>query len=133
MAEDILFSGESENIEYKVTVPDKSEKYMKTVVAFANGRGGKIIFGIDDKTLEIVGMDADKVYMIMDAITNAISDSCEPAIRPEVALQTIRDKTVIVVEILSGTQRPYYIKAQGVMDGLMYEYPARPGMWKAIC
>ena len=117
MAEDILFSGESENIEYKVTVPDKSEKYMKTVVAFANGRGGKIIFGIDDKTLEIVGMDADKVYMIMDAITNAISDSCEPAIRPEVALQTIRDKTVIVVEILPGTQRPYYIKAQGVMDG----------------
>ena len=77
MAEDILFSGESENIEYKVTVPDKSEKYMKTVVAFANGRGGKIIFGIDDKTLEIVGMDADKVYMIMDAITNAISDSCD--------------------------------------------------------
>ena len=35
MAEDKLFSGESKNIEYKVTVPEKSEKYMKTVVAFA--------------------------------------------------------------------------------------------------
>lgn len=33
MAEDKLFSGESKNIEYKVTVPEKSEKYMKTVVA----------------------------------------------------------------------------------------------------
>lgn len=55
MAEDQLFSGESKNIEYKVTVPDKSEKYMKTVVAFANGRGGRIVFGVDDKTLEIVG------------------------------------------------------------------------------
>ena len=42
MAEDTLFSGESKNIEYKVTVPEKSEKYMKTVVAFANGRGGRI-------------------------------------------------------------------------------------------
>ena len=42
MAEDKLFSGESKNIEYKVTVPEKSEKYMKTVVAFANGRGGRI-------------------------------------------------------------------------------------------
>ena len=31
MAEDKLFSGESKNIEYKVTVPEKSEKYMKTV------------------------------------------------------------------------------------------------------
>ena len=29
------FSGESKNIEYKITLPDKSEKYMKTVIAFA--------------------------------------------------------------------------------------------------
>ena len=117
MAEDMLFSGESKNIEYKVTVPDKSEKYMKTVVAFANGRGGKIVFGIDDKTLDIVGMDVDNIYKTMDAITNAISDSCEPAIRPDVALQTVKDKTVIVVEILPGAQRPYYIKSLGMVDG----------------
>ena len=32
MAKGELFSGESKNIEYKVAVPDKSEKYMKTVV-----------------------------------------------------------------------------------------------------
>ena len=53
MKENMLFSGESKNIEYKVTVPDKSEKYMKTVVAFANGKGGKIVFGVDDKTLDV--------------------------------------------------------------------------------
>ena len=117
MAEDTLFSGESKNVEYKVTVPEKSEKYMKTVVAFANGRGGRIVFGIDDKTLEIVGMDVDNIYKTMDAITNAISDSCEPAIRPDVALQTVKDKTVIVVEILPGAQRPYYIKSLGMVDG----------------
>lgn len=117
MAEDTLFSGESKNVEYKVTVPDKSEKYMKTVVAFANGRGGRIVFGIDDKTLEIVGMDADHVFKTMDAITNAISDSCEPSIRPEVSLQTVNDKTVIIVEVFPGAQRPYYIKSQGMIDG----------------
>ena len=38
-----LFSGESINIEYKVEMPKKSEKYMKIVVAFANGRGGRIV------------------------------------------------------------------------------------------
>ena len=117
MAEDMLFSGESKNIEYKVTVPDKSEKYMKTVVAFANGRGGKIVFGVDDKTSEVVGMDEENIYKTIDAITNAISDNCEPAIRPDVVLQTIGDKTVIVVEIFPGAQRPYYIKSQGMVDG----------------
>ena len=35
-SEDTMFSGESKNIEYKVSLPDKSEKYIKTIVAFAN-------------------------------------------------------------------------------------------------
>lgn len=117
MAEESLFAGESKNIEYKVAVPKKSEKYMKTVVAFANGNGGKIVFGIDDKTLEIVGMDEDNIFKTMDAITNAISDSCEPRIRPDVTLQTVNDKTVIVVEILPGAMRPYYIKSEGMTEG----------------
>lgn len=117
MAEESLFSGESKNIEYKVTVPKKSEKYMKTVVAFANGNGGKIVFGIDDNTLEIVGMDEDNIFKTMDAITNAISDSCEPRIRPDVTLQTVNNKTVIVVEIFPGAMRPYYIKSEGMTEG----------------
>ena len=50
MVEDTMFSGESKNIEYKVSLPDKSEKYMKTIVAFANTQGGKLIVGVDDKT-----------------------------------------------------------------------------------
>ena len=51
MAKKAVFSGESKNVEYKVAVPGNSEKYMKTVIAYANGQGGRIIFGIDDKTL----------------------------------------------------------------------------------
>ena len=43
-------------------MPKKSEKYMKTVVAFANGRGGRIVFGVDDKTLNIVGMNPDTIF-----------------------------------------------------------------------
>ena len=45
-------------------------------------------------------------YKTMDAITNAISDSCEPALRPDVAMQTVKDKTVIVVEVFPGAERP---------------------------
>lgn len=96
-----LFSGESINIEYKVEMPKKSEKYMKTVVAFANGRGGRIVFGVDDKTLNIVGMNPDTIFQTTDSITNAISDSCEPKIYPDVTLQSIDDKTIIVVEIFA--------------------------------
>lgn len=117
MEKDMLFSGESVNVEYKVAVPKDSAKYMKTVVAYANGRGGKIIFGVDDKTLEVVGMDMDSIFQTIDAITNAISDSCEPTILPDITLQTVEDKTVIVVEIFPGKMRPYYIKSKGMVSG----------------
>ena len=85
-----ILAGESKNVEFKESLPEKSIKYMKSVVAFANGTGGKIV-----------------------------SDSCEPAIIPDISLQTINGKTVIVVEISEGRQRPYYIKALG-RDGGVY-------------
>ena len=113
-----ILAGESKNIEFKVQRPDKSIKYMKTVVAFANGKGGQIVFGIDDKTREVVGVPEDKVFQEIDAITNVISDSCEPTIIPDVYLQNINDKPVIVAEIRAGRQKPYYIKADGLENGV---------------
>lgn len=70
LAEDTLFSGESKNIEYKITLPDKSEKYMKTIVAFANTQGGKLIVGIDDKTAQVVGVDNTEKGRRRDQVIN---------------------------------------------------------------
>ena len=113
-----ILAGESKNVEFKENLPEKSIKYMKSVVAFANGTGGKIIFGIADQTREVVGFDKEDVFKKMDAIANAVSDSCEPAIIPDISLQTIDGKTVIVAEIPEGRQRPYYIKALGREGGV---------------
>ena len=110
-------SGESKNIEYKVTLPDRNIKYTKTAVAFANGEGGRIVFGIEDQTLRVVGVSDDQVFTIMDAISNAIADSCEPLIIPDISMRDIDGKTVIVAEILPGAQRPYFIKSMGREQG----------------
>jgi len=113
-----ILAGESKNVEFKENLPEKSIKYMKSVVAFANGTGGKIIFGIADKTREVVGFDKEEVFKKMDAIANAVSDSCEPAIIPDITFQTVDGKTIIVAEISEGRQRPYYIKALGREGGV---------------
>ena len=57
-----ILAGESKDVEFKENLPEKSLKYMKSVVAFANGTGGKIIFGIADKTREVVGFDKEDVF-----------------------------------------------------------------------
>ena len=112
-----MFSGESKNIEYKVTLPDKSEKYMKTIVAFANTQGGKLVVGVDDKTHEIVGVENDILFQLMDGIANAVSDSCMPQIIPDIEPQTVDEKTVIIVSVEAGKNRPYYLKSKGKENG----------------
>lgn len=43
-----LLNGESKNVEYKLTPPSRSINYTKTAVAFANGQGGCLVFGVED-------------------------------------------------------------------------------------
>ena len=57
-----ILAGESKNVEFKVQRPKDSVKYMKTVVAFSNGEGGRIVFGVDDVTREVVGIPKDIVF-----------------------------------------------------------------------
>ena len=118
MTIDDILAGESKNIEFKERLPEKSIKYMKSVVAFSNGGGGKIVFGVVDDTKEVVGFPKEDVFRVMDAIANAISDSCEPAIIPDITLQDFGGKTAIIVEIFEGRQRPYYIKSLGKENGV---------------
>ncbi len=113
-----LLSGESKNTEFKRELPENSKKYMKSVVAFANGVGGKIIIGVEDGSREVVGVDKDSVFDLMDALANAISDSCEPLITPDITMQTVDGKTIIIVEVSVGKQRPYYIKSEGKEKGV---------------
>ena len=112
-----IVRGESKNTEFKEELPKKSEKYTKTVVAYANTQGGKLIFGVVDETREIVGIDESILFQTMDSIANAISDSCEPQIIPEIEPSTVEGKTVIVVTVHPEPQRPYYLKAKGKENG----------------
>lgn len=105
--------GESKNVEFKVMLPKDSEKYIKSIIAFANTQGGQLIIGIDDRTREVVGVDADILFQTMDSISNTVSDACTPQIVPNVEPQTVDGKTVIVVTVAPGPNRPYYLKSKG--------------------
>lgn len=114
--EDIL-KGESKNVEFKSELPKRSDKYMKSIIAFSNTSGGKLMIGIDDKTRTIIGVDKEAVFYIMDSIANGISDCCEPQIIPDITFQTIDGKCIVIVEIYPGANRPYYLKHIGKEKG----------------
>lgn len=78
MTLDEIKNGESKNVEFKIMLPDDSKKYMKTIVAYANTSGGKIVVGVDDVTRNVVGVEPSSVFEIMDKVANAVSDMCMP-------------------------------------------------------
>lgn len=118
MTIEAIIRGESKNTEFKEMLPAVSEKFVKTVIAFANTQGGTLIIGVADKTRVIVGVDDAELFKQMDSIANAVADSCEPQIVPEIEPHTVNGKTVIAVTVAPGPHRPYYLKAKGKEKGV---------------
>ena len=57
-----ILAGESKTVELKLELPEKSDRYMKSVVAFSNTSGGKIIIGVEDKTHIVAEVPTDKAF-----------------------------------------------------------------------
>lgn len=99
----LLEEGEGFQLEFKrkVTSP---EKIARALIAFANSKGGTILFGIDDDK-SIVGIESEKTEVEM--VQTAGRVYCDPPIEPIVEILTQRGKDVLVVTIEESTQKPH--------------------------
>ncbi len=112
---DEIKKGENKRLELKEKLPS-SEAIAKTVVAFRNTSGGKIVIDVDDNR-QIIGIDEDKIFEYEEKISSIISDLCYPAILPEIYAQNIEGKVVLVIEVFRGSMLPYYLKNRGKLKG----------------
>lgn len=114
---DEILAGESHSLEFKLVPNEDRIKYLKTVVAFANGRGGRILFGVaNDRTVH--GIPNDRVFAEMDGVVNSIIDGCSPRISVDAGIENIDGKSVIVVDVMGGSNCPYFVKSEGREDGV---------------
>ena len=91
----------------------KPKSWLKSVSAFANGIGGKLIFGIDDSG-EIVGIiDAQKSA---EAISDLIKTRITPTPQFILTLEKEQEKSVLILTIEAGRATPYYYKADGIRE-----------------
>ena len=116
LREEIL-AGESAELEFKEARPKDALKYVKTAVAFANGRGGRLIFGVENETRNVVGVDPETVFREVDAIVDTISNDCDPAISLTTKIANVENRPLIVVEVAPGRHTPYYVRKFGMKDG----------------
>jgi len=106
---DLIDEGEGFEIEFKRRV-SASEKIARTLIAFANTRGGHILFGVDDDG-SIVGVESEKSES--DLILEAGSVYCEPEIRPEIDIVAFRGKDVIVASVAESDLKPHAFLGNG--------------------
>jgi len=107
--------GESKILELKEQLP-QNNSIAKTVIAFANTAGGRLIIGVDD-SLDIVGIDEESIFQIQEKLSSLIYDLCHPNIIPEIYTIRVESKTILVVEIFRGNLLPYWLKPKGLQDG----------------
>jgi len=103
-------NGEGYNVEFKVRVPQKVRELAEEVCAFANIAGGYLMIGIDDKNT-IQGVEIDN--KTRSAIQDAIGD-ISPAIHTEMYSVDVDGKTVWVIDVPAGKNKPY------VFSGAVY-------------
>ena len=112
---DFLLDEESSDMDCQICSYENND-YLKTVVAFANTNGGKLIFGLDERKREIIGINDDSLFKVMDTISKSISNYCELEVRINIYVRNYKNKYLIIVEIPKGALKPYYIKGNSIQN-----------------
>ena len=95
---------ENRHLEFK---SDNSDSFLKTVSAYANYEGGRILFGVDDSGKPVGIKDIDKKCL---AIENKINDTIKP--QPDFILSVNTSKNIITLEVRPGSGKPYFYKSK---------------------
>lgn len=107
---------ESEVVELKAQVIGD---ICKEIIAFANSKGGTLYIGVEDNGNVVGVSDTDQVML---QLSNMVRDSIKPDVTMFVHYETqsVDGKSIIVVTIQKGTDRPYYLGSKGLKPSGVY-------------
>lgn len=101
----LIAEGENQYLDFKFCISD-SRKIARTLTAFANSDGGRLLIGVRDNG-SIAGIKSDEeCFMVYTAVTLF----CRPEITFTVAQHTTAGKTILEVVVKKGDKRPYQAK-----------------------
>jgi predicted HTH transcriptional regulator len=100
----LIFEGEGVNVDFKKTITS-CEKIAKTMVSFANNKGGRLLVGVaDNGDIKGVKSEEEEKYML----TKAANFFCRPAVELVFEEVYFDSKIVLVAEIKESDSKPHY-------------------------
>ena len=104
---------EASHVDYKEQLEEKKPRsWLKSISAFANTRGGHLIFGVKNEPRVVLGLDDPQ--RTISKITEIIKVRIDPAPRYQVRQVEIEGKPCVDLEVQNGPAYPYYYAADGV-------------------
>jgi predicted HTH transcriptional regulator len=101
----LIAKGEGDTLDFKKTISSAS-KIAKTMSAFANHKGGRLLVGVNDNG-SISGVRSEDEKYMLDL---AAGFFCKPEIEIKLIEWELGGKTVIEAIIPEGDKKPYYAK-----------------------
>jgi predicted HTH transcriptional regulator len=101
----LIKEGEHQQQDFKYCIND-SKKIAKSLVAFANTDGGRLLVGVKDNG-RIAGIRTDEEYYMVEAAAKIYSD---PPINFTTQQWHVEGKTVLEIKIEPSTIKPHYAK-----------------------
>lgn len=101
----LIAEGENQHLDFKYCISD-SRKIARTLAAFANTDGGRLLVGVKDNG-RIAGIQSEEESYMVDTAAQIF---CRPEISFTTKEHTIAGKTVLEVEVMKGDSRPYRAK-----------------------
>lgn len=103
---DLIEEGENIQVEFKRKF-STHDKIAREMIAFANTKGGYVLFGIDDDK-KIVGVESEKetTELVKDAALNY----CEPPLEYSIEYREIESKEIVIVKVPESNKKPHRIQ-----------------------
>jgi predicted HTH transcriptional regulator len=98
----LISQGEHQQLDFKFEISD-AEKIARTLVAFANTEGGKLLIGVKDNGV-VKGVSSDEEYFMLE---NAAQRYCQPEISFTSKEWLVEGKKVLEVDIPFSPLRPH--------------------------
>jgi predicted HTH transcriptional regulator len=106
----IISAGETSRVQFKREL-DNQDKVASEIIAFSNSKGGMILFGVEDKTGGIIGLDYQELQKTGNIVATIANDFVKPLvyITTEVVrvTTTTGEKNILIVYIDEGLSKPY--------------------------
>ena len=112
---ELLSLPEGKTLEFKRDL-SSPKNLLKTLVAFANTAGGRVIVGVEDQTRAALGVKSPLDEE--ERLGSMIADSIEPRLVPNIEMMTVDGKTLLILEVYLSNSRPHYIRSEGAERGV---------------